>query len=225
MLSKADSMSVGIAGVAIRCFLYSCTQRQKLRHATIKNLASTDWGSSPIVELDESSHKYPLQRQLELARRTLRRAVHEVMNEGDEFILLLEDDQTFNRNLRHNLRQWDPIRRLARGQHFFATLYNPGLTFLKLSPEKAYGEVSPPSFMGSQALLVSRCTAHFLLTFWGTQSSTCVDRRFAQLASKVCPLLCHVPSLVQHVGTISTWGGPFHHSPDYDENWKAPEWH
>jgi hypothetical protein len=31
----------------------------------------------------------------------------------------------------------------------------------------------------------------------------------------------HVPSLVQHVGAASTWGGVYHTAPDFERDWKA----
>jgi hypothetical protein len=36
-------------------------------------------------------------------------------------------------------------------------------------------------------------------------------------------LYYHVPSLVQHVGKKSVWGGFFHQAADYDPLWKAPK--
>jgi hypothetical protein len=46
----------------------------------------------------------------------------------------------------------------------------------------------------------------------------------ARLAGRLDrPLYYHVPSLVQHVGKKSVWGGFFHQAADYDPLWKAPK--
>jgi hypothetical protein len=47
------------------------------------------------------------------------------------------------------------------------------------------------------------------------------DIKLSRLAAPLCPLLFHSPSLVQHVGVASTWGGPYHQASDYDAYWRA----
>ena len=48
------------------------------------------------------------------------------------------------------------------------------------------------------------------------------DIRMSRLAGRFRPpLFYHAPSLVQHLGTVSTWGGGFHEAPDFDPDWKA----
>jgi hypothetical protein len=44
---------------------------------------------------------------------------------------------------------------------------------------------------------------------------------FARYASKLAPVIYHVPSLVQHAKTPSTWGGPSHCAFDFDPDWRA----
>ena len=47
------------------------------------------------------------------------------------------------------------------------------------------------------------------------------DIKISRLAAQLDePIFYHVPSLVQHVGKRSTWGGKFHFAADYDPLWK-----
>lgn len=195
----------------------SCREREAVRNNTIGELSATDWNDPPIVELDDPSLELPLERELLLVLKILRRAV----SEQAELILLLEDDLTFNKHLRYNLEAWYPLRKLGRGQHFFATLFNPGVTFHKFLPALAYGEACPQSMLGSQALLIANATARYMVTCWGVETALHTDLKLRSLAARVCPLFYHLPSLVQHVGRESTWGGPFRCSDDFDRHWKA----
>lgn len=201
----------------IRCYMESCRARDAVRNSTIVDPSATDWNDPPIVELDDPSSELSLERQLLLVLRILRCAV----SERAEMILLLEDDLTFNKYLRHNIEGWYPLRQLRQGQHFFASLFNPGVTFHKLLPALAYGEACPRSTLGSQALLLTNSTARYIVTCWGVEAAVHTDVKLRSLAARVCPLFYHVPSLVQHVGRKSTWGGPFRCSNDFDRDWKA----
>src|SRR5271166_6177570 len=174
----------------IRCYMESCRAREAVRNSTIVDLSATDWNGSPIVELDDPSSELSLERQLLLVLRILRCAVAE----RAELILLLEDDLTFNKHLRHNIEAWYPLRQLRQGQHFFASLFNPGVTFHKLSPALAYGEACPQSTLGSQALLLTNATARYIVTCWGVEAAIHTDVKLRSLAARVCPLSYHVPS-------------------------------
>lgn len=200
----------------LNAYMVSCAARNQLRNRTVENLAATDWQGSLTVELDDGGVIPPLVRHTALVRRALRRATQDPNN----FFLFLEDDLEFNRNLTHNLAAWPPLLDLVPEAHFFGSLYNPGVTFVRVS-HVGYAEASLPSVWGSQALVISKETAHCLLTCWGVESWPTADIRLARLASRVCPLLYHVPSLVQHVGVDSLWGGPFHSAADFDKDWKA----
>jgi hypothetical protein len=201
----------------IRCYIESCRARDAVRNRTIAELSATDWNDSPIVELDDPSIELPLERQLMLVLRILRRAV----SEQAELILLLEDDLNFNKNLRYNIESWHPLEQFDRGQHFFGSLFNPGVTFHKVFPALAYGEASPQSVLGSQALLLSRATAQYMVTYWGVEAAAHADVKLRSLAARVCPLFFHVPSLIQHVGYRSSWGGPFRCATDFDGEWRS----
>jgi hypothetical protein len=180
---------------------------------------ATDWLSAPTVshEIPDCSD-LPLHRQMLLFHRTL----DICLREGSELVLLLEDDLVFNVHLRHNLMAWRPLRRLGAGEHFFASLFNPGTRLTEVNPSLAYAEIPPESASGSQALLISRRTVAYLTTCWGMLPAMHADLKLAKLAARVGPLLCHVPSLVQHVGFESVWGGPFSAACDFDRSWRAP---
>jgi hypothetical protein len=40
-----------------------------------------------------------------------------------------------------------------------------------------------------------------------------------RLASRFVPIYYHRPSLVDHVGAESTWGGPRHNAVNFDAKW------
>jgi hypothetical protein len=47
------------------------------------------------------------------------------------------------------------------------------------------------------------------------------DIKMSRLAAKIGkPIYYHSPSLVQHVGQASVWGGSFHQSADFDADWR-----
>ncbi len=77
------------------------------------------------------------------------------------------------------------------------------------------------SAFGSQALLLSKEAIDYILPRWNDVSGA-QDIKISRLADRLgSPILYHAPSLVQHVGTQSTWGGGFHQARDFDPFWKA----
>ena len=200
--------------------MQSCRARQQVRIRTLAALQATDWTNTPVVVCDDPTLETAHQRQTELVHRILRQAV----SHGEQWILLLEDDLIFNALIRHNLRLWYPLRMSSPDQHFFASLYHPASVPLSWqSPERNYGRADVSTVWGSQAVLLSRKTARYILTCWGVQQGPHIDLKLARLAARVCPLIYHIPSLVQHVGYESVWGGPFSSSSDFDREWKAGE--
>lgn len=167
---------------------------------------------------DEGS-ELPLERQSSLVLGILKRAVKEDV----ELILLLEDDLIFNKHLSHNVRAWCPVRLLEPGQHLFASLFNVGVTLDTFVPELAFGSVRSCSVVGSQAFLISHATVAFMATCWGVEPALHIDIKLSRLAARMGPIFYHVPSLVQHVGYKSTWGGPMLAAPDFNAGWKADD--
>ena len=102
-----------------------------------------------------------------------------------------------------------------------AGLYNPRLC-VRACDLKSNARIIDPNFaFGSQALLLSKETAAYVVRRWndilGLQ-----DTKIYRLAGCLRkPVFYHAPSLVQHIGARSTWGGGFHQAFDFDPVWKA----
>ncbi len=199
-------------------YMMSCSARDDVRQHTICKLREVGWEGTLIVEFDSSASTVPLERHTILARRVLWRAAQA----SDDVFLWLEDDLDFNRHFVHNLENWPPLKEFVRGEHLHASLYNPGVKLIRSFPQLCYGEALQASALGTQSSLISKTTARYLVTAWGVESCVHADIRLARLAARVCPLIYHLPSLVQHVGVNSMWGGPFHQAVDFDKNWIAP---
>jgi hypothetical protein len=202
-----------------RCDAYMASSRARdsIRERTLVNLAATDWKGTVTVVFDDPTLSVPLERHAQLVRRVLRRGAEN----DEEMFLFLEDDLDFNLHLIHNLTTWWPLQQFSHGQHFFASMCNLGIPFRKSRPELAYGEADPHVAFGSQALLISKATARYFITCWGVEPGPHADVKLLRLAARVVPVLYHLPSLVQHVGIPSMWGGPFHEAPDFDKNWRS----
>jgi hypothetical protein len=202
----------------IKAYMLSCPAREEMRVQTIRNLALTDWGDDPDVEIDQTSFERRQERQEQTALSLLRRAGEN----GHEFILFLEDDLEFNANLRHNLEHWYPLVKRPRGGHFFASLYNPGVGLLRRSPNLSFVVANPNGVFGSQAFLMSAATARYIAQNW-TAVIGMQDIKMSRLAARLCPIYYHDPSLVQHVGAVSAWGGTYHCARDFDPAWTSSQ--
>ena len=212
----------GKMGKARRCaklpklaaVMISCKERDRLRGQTLANLAKTDWGHHPIrIQMDESDGEDRRERQTRCAFLALK----SVLGEAD-YILFLEDDLEFNLYLRHNIYAWLPFQqRMAT----LGSLYNPGLNELACDRRKQTRIVESSRVFGSQALLISNEALKSIISNWNHVKGM-QDIRISRLAGKLgLPALYHAPSLVQHVGKISTSGLYYHQAVDFDPEWKA----
>ena len=199
----------------MRAYMLSCPMRALSCAQTMERLAATDWGEPPVLVLDETAHPRRQERQLQAAHRLLERAV----DDEAEVLLFLEDDLEFNRHLRHNLSVWSPVRELAPAGVLFGSLYNPNV-HAQSGGDSACASVDPGAVYGSQAFVLSRATARYLVEHWHEVEGM-QDIKMSRLAARLGPVLYHVPSLVQHLGVESTWGGPAHVACDYDAEWRA----
>ncbi len=198
----------------LQAVMISCRERDEVRKETLRHLAATDWVEPVHVQMDVSTKE----RRQDRIEETSLEAVRHAANNDADYILFLEDDVEFNRYLRHNLEVWWPLR---TGQLHFGSLYNPNIRELRRDSANNYFEADPEAVYGSQAFLVSRAAAAFMVVHWweivGMQ-----DIKMSRLAAQMeSPLYYHTPSLVQHVGTESVWGGGFHQAEDYQAEWKA----
>jgi hypothetical protein len=191
--------------------LMSCPERTEVRASTLESFRRTDFGLEPEVILDDRTAPEIIRGITATWQRMLRRA----LELPAEYYLLLEDDLEFNPHLRHNLLAWSPLRASESRLAFYASLYNPLRGHLRRDDARRYFIADPRDVWGSQALVLSRGSVGYMLRFWD-QAEGAADMKMAQLAARVGPIYYHVPSLVQHTGRVSTWGGMSHHAPDFD---------
>jgi hypothetical protein len=199
-------------------YILSCPEREELRNQTVANLRATDWDSDPEIEIDQTTCERRQERQERTALRLLERAVAD----GPGFILFLEDDLIFNRHLKHNLHHWVPLIGAPPERHFFASIYNPTVRPLSLNPQYSFFVADPNTVYGSQAFLLSLATARYITEHW-SEVIGMQDTKMSRLAARVSTIYYHTPSLVQHVGVKSAWGGGFHSANDFSADWEAPE--
>jgi ADP-heptose:LPS heptosyltransferase len=199
----------------IQAVMISCSERTGFLRQTLKNLARTDWGAEPVhLETDGDTGEAHRDRQT----RTALRALQWSLSTDADYILFLEDDLAFNRYLRHNLERWNPLRNRTIT---LAGLYNPCLRESAYDLQNQAVMVQPQSIFGSQAFLLSRPTVEYVVRYWNRVEGM-QDIRISRLAGRLNrPIFYHCPSLIQHVGRSSVWGGPFHQAFDFDRHWRA----
>ncbi|HYG33430.1 MAG TPA: hypothetical protein VEC99_01520 [Clostridia bacterium] len=79
----------------------------------------------------------------------------------------------------------------------------------------------PNTVFGNQALLIAKPVLAHLVRNWNRVEGM-QDSQVSRLAGRLgSPVLCHARSLVQPVGTESTWGIGFHQAADFGPDWKA----
>jgi hypothetical protein len=195
--------------------MISCAERIEVRQQTLARLARTDWGEAPVhVQIDVGEGENHRRRQTHCAYLALKQS----LQRAADYVLFLEDDLDFNRHLRHNLHRWNPVK---SGTLTLASLYNPTLREEACDTRNNARIVSPKSVFGSQAFLISRDTVAHMVRHWNEVAGM-QDIKISRLAGRLRnPIFYHAPSLVQHVGTKSVWGGSFHQAIDFDPAWRA----
>jgi hypothetical protein len=200
----------------ISAYMLSCPERESTRRQTLANIEATDWDEAVWVEIDGTTFERRQNRQ----ERRAWQLVQRVAESDVDLALFLEDDLEFNRHLRHNLENWLPLRHWIPNGNFFGSLYNPNVRALERHPDKAFFVADPDSVYGSQAFIFSVGTAQYIASHWcdviGMQ-----DLKMSRLAARLGPIYYHTPSLVQHAGAISVWGGSYHTALDFNPEWKA----
>ncbi len=209
--------------------------------ATLVSLASA--GMRLWIQRDETTFERRQERQEHNSLAALNAALNNFP--AADVIVFCEDDIIFNRYLRHNLERWKVLadglfnRREHRGhrdgthgtdgtddgpngQFFFGSLYDPNVCELEAFPEKHYFVANPEAVYGSQCFVMSRAMAEYFIAHWWEVAGM-QDIKMSRLAARVTSIFYHMPSLVQHVGTRSTWtdDNRFHDTKMYDENFKS----
>jgi cephalosporin hydroxylase len=193
--------------------IITCPQRAHMLTQTLANFGETDWLESPHIQMDDAHSEDRCARQT----RNAERALHWFLRQTDaEFALLLEDDLAFNQHIHWNLERWSPV---VDGRLWFGSLYNPNIR--RLSDGHNYFLADPSACYGSQAYLLSREAVSVALQKWESVAGM-QDIKLTRIISGVGQCLYyHQPSLVQHLGTESAWGGGFHQTTDFDRDWQA----
>jgi hypothetical protein len=202
-------------GLKILPVMISCAQRDKLRQRTLENLAGTDWADVVVnVQVDEGTCDNRRRRQTLCAYR----ALEESLRSDFDYVLFLEDDLEFNRHIRHNLENWEPLKTRAA---IIASVYNPSIKEFRCDVWSNARLIDPACIFGSQALLISKAAVKYVISHWQSVRGM-QDIKISRLAGKLGgPAFYHAPSLVQHIGKRSTWGGGFHRARDFDASWRA----
>ena len=200
----------------ISAYMLSCPERDAVRTRTLASLKACDWKQPARVVLDRATTGRRQDRQELAAFKLLQKALEDRV----ELILFLEDDLDFNLHLRYNLEHWEPLAQFKQGEHFYGSLYNPNVGELERRPERATMIARPETVYGSQAVVLSRATVAHMLAHWDEVPGM-QDIKMSRLAGQVTPLYYHLPSLVQHTGVNSVWGGHFHTARDFQARWKA----
>jgi hypothetical protein len=209
-----ESSVASSATLSFTAGVVSCCRRKAIRKRTLRSLARSGWLGRVLVQFEE--HDFDSQQKNMTA--DTRRALERGLATGADYVLMLEDDLVFNRFFWHNLQCWTPLR---RGDVTLAGFYNPGHRILACDVRNNAMIIDPNSIYGSQALLLSRAALQYVLRHWSRADGP-PDLKLPRLAARLKrPIYYHCPSLVQHVGRSSTWGGHFHQAPDFDRNWKA----
>ncbi len=199
-------------------YIVTCEERRQVLAETLARLRATDWACEPDLQLDDGSAPTKLAR----IHATWLRALERVAAGPADFALILEDDLDFNLHLRHNLAAWGPLRGGDGNAPFFGSVYNAdNRPVLWRPPKQSFFIANAQQVWGAQAVIVSRLTAAYFLAHWSEESGA-ADLRMPRLAARLAPVYIHAPSLIQHVGDASTWGGPFHQARDFDRAWRAP---
>jgi hypothetical protein len=196
--------------------MVSCPERAESRERTLANLAATDWTDGVALAIDEGSGADRIAR----IDATWRRALALAAESDADVTLLMEDDLDFNRHLRANILQWSRLVGVDAITPFFASLYNPGYRVQHSDREGRFRVLDPSCCWGAQALLVSRVLARYFLGHW-SEGDGPPDLRMPRLAGRFVRIFCHQPSLVQHIGQVSTWGGFTHEAVDFERDWSA----
>jgi hypothetical protein len=198
-------------------YVVTCAERSAIFQETLGKFRRTDWGRDPELQMDDGVAPDKLAR----IHATWLKALERVATDDADFGLILEDDLDFNVHLRRNLISWGPVQGRDRNAPFFGSIYNADNRPASWrDPKQPFFIAHPRQFWGAQAIVVSRLMAGYFLKHWNEETGA-ADLRMPRLASRIAPVYIHAPSLVQHVGGQSTWGGPFHQARDFDQTWKS----
>jgi hypothetical protein len=204
----------------LEAFVVTCPQREQVRAQTLNSIAASDWKGEVRVVIDDANVAMPV---LQRIGETWLSAVKLAAESKADCLLMLEDDVEVGRHIYHNLETWKPVAvmraRGGRAYQLYGSLYDPGIVPFRCKHRDQYFYAFPQLVWGAQAIVISPETARLLVARWRTRDEE-PDRKMPRIAAAVTPIFYHLPSLVQHVGTVSTWGGVIHTASTYDPAWR-----
>jgi hypothetical protein len=202
--------------VKIATVVITCPGREAQCRATVESLHAADWPRHwPVVLCRDEAVDGTRQHRQQM---NARRALLEGIAQDVPFILFLEDDVMFNAHVAHNLALWRPLR---DGWLGMASLYNPTVHEVERSDAEHWFRADAGAVYGSQAYLFASDTARFIAEHWH-EIEGMQDIKMSRLAAQGgWPIYYHSPSLVQHVGQQSTWGGGYHYARDFQPQFTA----
>jgi ADP-heptose:LPS heptosyltransferase len=211
---RSISISKG-APPAIAGTMISCPERDKIREKTLKALSRTDWGNTTVlVQKDTLRFRSKQKRQTHTSFLALSAAVKLPI----DYLIFFEDDLIFNQHILHNLHSW---RWLVDRAIEFGSLYNPWLSAQGLDAQHNASFIDLKTVYGSQAFILSKASVKRVIENWDEVEGM-QDIKISRLAPKALDFaVYHTPSLVQHVGKKSVWGGRFHTASDFGASWRA----
>ena len=225
MTRSVMSRELNIAGVMI-----TCPGREAELKATLTDLRRHEPDLRLHVQLDETTCERRQERQERNSLAALATGLNKFPDA--DVLLFFEDDIRFNRHLVHNLQRWSPLRNIERAtpgnpqpgprRYVFGSLYDPNVSERISVAVEHYFVAWADSVYGSQAFVMSRPMAeHFVEHWWEVEGMQ--DIKMSRLAAQKGPIYYHQPSLVQHVGMVSTWtdDARFHDTKSFDGNFKA----
>jgi hypothetical protein len=193
----------------------SGVNRDQVRQQTLNNLARTDWDGAPLlVQIDHGNAEGCREREAHSAYLGLK----ESLKHGADYILLLDDDLDFNRHIGHNLHHWGPLK---AGLATVASLFNPKVRESACDFRNNARIINPNAVFGSQAFVIAKDTAQYLVRHWDDMAGRLDFRIFRLAGRQRKPVFYHAPSLVQHVRTPGMLDDTFDEAMDFDPNWKA----
>lgn len=213
---NVNNITVGSAprsSLKLQMAILTCPERSAALQQTLDSLRQSDWNAEPIIHVDQGTGSDPQTRQLNASFELLTRA-----NKIDcDYLLFAEDDVIFNKFIRHNVLNWQPVH---YGFCLVGTLY---ASTTGDNPTANYREMQPGGIGGSQGILIKKCWLPQVLNKWDSMHKTWLQdiRIYRSLYGSGQRVLVHTPSLVQHGQEVSTWGGLPHSSPDFDPAYKA----
>ena len=193
----------------------TCPERKKELKATLKSFAASDLEVKPKTFSLSKENKR--QAQIENAYNVLTWAD----KQDCDYLMFCEDDIIINRYIVSNLKQWTPVK-----YEFclVASLYD-NLRPVPGTVRDNFRQLTPSNFGDSQCILIKKCFISFILSQWDKHHPAQLHgfRIFHSLFGVNQNLIFHNPSLVQHVGTVSSWGNGrfFSQVENFDREWRA----